>query len=134
MAKDLMERAWPKEDYGSVGSSAGAWDAGRLGKALAGSVKAWVEWEERPDDVSGGTAERETEWAEWSKQGRERIMDEAAGTVKDILHELDSREDQESSNGNGLDDDEAHAVGETLYSLAGYILHLRCGFNCHCSI
>jgi tuberous sclerosis protein 2 len=47
LERDLMERAWPKEDYTSSALSSGGsgWDAGRLGKVLAKSVEAWVEWQ-----------------------------------------------------------------------------------------
>jgi ketosteroid isomerase-like protein len=51
---------------------------------------------------------------------RERILDEVAGTLKDVLHELDSRETNVV-----LEDDEASAVGETLRELAMYIHSLR---------
>ena len=97
--RELMERAWPKDDVSG-------WDAGRLGPALHRSVEAWVMYEFARDNVVGHL--------------RERILDEAAGTLKDVLQELDSRE------GNiVLEEEEACAVGETLRQLAMYILPLR---------
>ncbi|KAF8894998.1 hypothetical protein CPB84DRAFT_1848328 [Gymnopilus junonius] len=40
---DLMEKAWPKEDYtsSSIGTGGNGWDASRLGRVLADSVGAW---------------------------------------------------------------------------------------------
>jgi hypothetical protein len=97
--RELMERAWPKDDVSG-------WDAGRLGPPLHKSVKAWVSYEFAWDGSIGFA--------------RERILDEAAGTLKDVLHELNSRETNVV-----LEDDEAFAVGETLRELAMYIHSLR---------
>ena len=94
-----MERAWPKDDVSG-------WDAGRLGPPLHKSVKAWVGYKFAWDGSIG--------------LAREKIFDEAAGTLKDVLHELDSRE-----NNVILEDDEASAVGETLHQLTIYIHPLR---------
>ena len=97
--RELMERAWPKDDVSG-------WDAGRLGPPLHKSVKAWVGYKFAWDGSIG--------------LAREKIFDEAAGTLKDVLHELDSRE-----NNVNLEDDEASAVGETLHQLTMYIHPLR---------
>ncbi|TFK37653.1 hypothetical protein BDQ12DRAFT_724108 [Crucibulum laeve] len=121
MEADLMEKAWPKEDYTSssgVGINGNGWDAGRLGKVLASSVEAWVDW------TSNGIADIETE-NEWlqnkQREDKEKIMEEAAGILKDILQELDAREDERAS----LDEEEAGVVGETLTKLAAYILPMK---------
>lgn len=106
VGKDLMERAWPKDDMGTSG-----WEAGRLGKFMAGSIEAWVDF---------GYGDLGEEWA-WVGEGKERILEEAAGTLRDILHELDSRDDEIVS----LEDDEAIAVGESLYNLAGCVFPLK---------
>jgi tuberous sclerosis 2 len=97
--RELMESAWPKEDVRG-------WDAGRLGRALSSSVRAWIECELTRDDVM--------------RLSVERILDEAAGTLKDVLQELDEREDNSV-----LEEEEANAVGNTLYQLATYIPQLK---------
>jgi hypothetical protein len=97
--RELMERAWPKDDVSG-------WDAARLGPPLHKSVKAWVAYEFAWDGSNG--------------LAREQILDEVAGTLKDVLHELNSRETNVV-----LEDDEASAVGETLRELAVYIHSLR---------
>ena len=115
---DLMERAWPKEDYASSAGGNG-WDAGRLGKVLASSVHAWVAW---GSDMLRSRGE-EDKYLSWEKQreGQDTILEEAAGVLKDILQEMDSREDDVM----GLDEEEAIVVGETLQNLAGYVLLLK---------
>lgn len=115
---DLMERAWPKDDYASSAGGNG-WDAGRLGKVLASSVHAWVAW---GSDIlrSRGEEDRYQSW-EKQREGQDTILEEAAGVLKDILQEMDSREDDVM----GLDEEEAIVVGETLQNLAGYVLLLK---------
>lgn len=93
--RDLMERAWPKEDFTMVAG----WDATKFGRVLAKSVEAWVK----------------------SDKGTESVLEEVAGTLRDILQELDARDEE----GATLDEEEASAVGETLYNLAGYIRLLK---------
>ncbi len=72
-----------------------SWDAAKLGSALSNSVLAWI-------DVDGA----------------ETILGQVAETLKDILQELDERDDDAPS----LDYEEGVAVGQTLYNLASYIL------------
>ncbi|KAF9044743.1 hypothetical protein BDZ89DRAFT_1127780 [Hymenopellis radicata] len=76
-------------------SSNMSWDAAKLGSALSNSVVAWI-------DVDGA----------------ESILGQVAETLKDILQELDERDDDAPS----LDYEEGVAVGQTLYNLASYIL------------
>ena len=118
LERDLMERAWPKEDYTSsaVGLGGNGWDAGRLGKVLTKSVEAWVEWQWIID------GERD-----WDKEraSKEDILEEAAGVLKDIWQELDARGEDDSGDSGSLDEEEACVVGETLYKLVGYVLPLR---------
>jgi hypothetical protein len=97
--RDLMER-WPKDDVSG-------WDAGRLGRILCNSVEAWVRFD--LDTINGSIV-----------MGREKILDEAGGTLKDVLQELDARDENMP-----LDEEEASAVGETLHHLATYILPLK---------
>jgi hypothetical protein len=119
LERDLMERAWPKEDYTSSALSSGGsgWDAGRLGKVLAKSVEAWVEWQ--------WVIDGERVW-ERERDSKEVILEEAAGILKDIWQELDARGEDENGDAGGLDEEEACVVGETLHKLVGYVLPLRC--------
>ena len=118
LERDLMERAWPKEDYTSsaVGLGSNGWDAGRLGKVLTKSVEAWVEWQ--------WVIDGERDW-DRERAGKEDILEEAAGVLKDIWQELDARGEDDNGDSGGLDEEEACVVGETLYRLVGYVLPLR---------
>ncbi|PPQ74531.1 hypothetical protein CVT26_007926, partial [Gymnopilus dilepis] len=86
---DLMEKAWPKEDYTSssigIGTGGNGWDAARLGRVLADAVGAWVEWS-FDEAATGSDAERRALW-EKESEGRDEILEEAAGVLKDILQE-----------------------------------------------
>ena len=110
---ELMERAWPADDFGSV--SGNGWDAGRMGHALADSVGAWIghQFRDTPE-------ERHAVW-EKEREGKDEILEEAAGVLKDILTELDLRDDD----GGAMDEEEAEAVGLTLLKLSGYVLPLK---------
>ena len=108
LQRDLMERAWPKDDVSG-------WDAGRLGRVLCNSVQAWVAFD------LDMMADRD------AVLGREKILDEACGTLKDVLQELDARDENMM-----LDEEEASAVGETLHHLATYILPLKFVFDLNC--
>ncbi|KIY72954.1 hypothetical protein CYLTODRAFT_387821 [Cylindrobasidium torrendii FP15055 ss-10] len=99
--EELMERAF--DDVNLSG-----WEAGKLGKAMADSVQAWVDLGMHAPN------------ALLLREGKERVLGEMAGTLRDIMQELDDRDEMSAR----LDDQEAVAVGETLYNLAGYILHL----------
>jgi tuberous sclerosis 2 len=99
MERDLMERAWPKDDVSM-------WDSSKLGRVLCKSVEAWVVF--NLDTGANGYS-----------AGREKILEEIAGTLKDILQEIDSRDESI------IDDEEAGAVGETLRRLASYLLPLK---------
>jgi tuberous sclerosis 2 len=118
LERDLMERAWPKEDYTSsaLGLGGNGWDAGRLGKVLTKSVEAWVGWQWIVDG--------ERDW-ERERAGKEDILEEAAGVLKDIWQELDARGEDDNGDSGGLDEEEACVVGETLHKLVGYVLPLR---------
>jgi tuberous sclerosis protein 2 len=105
MERDLMERAWPKDD-------ASLWDASKLGRVLCKSVEAWVGF--YLDMDTDGVLSSHT------ITGKEKILEEAAGTLKDVLQEIDSRDED----GN-MDDEEASAVGETLYQLASFVIPLK---------
>ncbi|KAJ7237482.1 hypothetical protein B0H12DRAFT_1190636 [Mycena haematopus] len=102
----LMERAWPSADAG-LGQS--GWEAERLGRPLSASAEAWVTF-------SNGD---EVDWQ--VRDGVERILDEVAGTLKDVLQEVDAREEDNAS----LSREEAAAVGQTLFHLAEYVLPLK---------
>ncbi|KAH7924437.1 hypothetical protein BV22DRAFT_1195912 [Leucogyrophana mollusca] len=100
LEKELMERAWSKDDISG-------WDHARLGRLLCKSVEAWVKF---------GVSEPGEEY----DMERDRMMDEAAGTLKDIFQEFDDREDSVDMN-----DEEAAITGETLRHLASYVRTLK---------
>ncbi|KAF7966756.1 hypothetical protein HWV62_37213, partial [Athelia sp. TMB] len=102
MDQTLMERAWPKDDIHG-------WEADRLGRTISSAVEAWITWNS-PNPSEGDEL----------ISGKEKILDEAAGTLKDIFQELDMRDDDSV-----LDEESACAVGETLYQLATYVLDIK---------
>ncbi|KAF9477456.1 hypothetical protein BDN70DRAFT_881149 [Pholiota conissans] len=118
---DMMEKAWPKDDYmsNSIGMGDNGWDAGNLGRRLAQSVGAWVDY--RFDDAVINEEPDPRAACERVQQGKEEILEEAAGVLKDILQELDLRDDDKAV----LDEEEAQVIGVTLLNLAGYVLPLK---------
>jgi hypothetical protein len=108
LERDLMERAWPNTEAG-IGQS--GWEAGRLGHALSTSAREWIEF-----SVSCG------EDGDWQlRDGLERVLDEVAGTLKDVLQEVDARDEDNAS----LTKEEAVAVGQTLFYLSEYLIPLK---------
>jgi tuberous sclerosis protein 2 len=126
LQKEWMEQAWPKEDFGpsSVGLGGNGWDAARMGKALADSVGAWIAYQFADFNTFNTEEERQTE-LECVRQGKEEILEEGAGILKDILQELDTRLDERAE----LDEDEARVIGLTLSRLSDYILPMKCVLN-----
>ncbi len=114
LQNEMMERAWPKDDYlsNSIGLGDNGWDAGNLGRKLADSAGAWVEYEMGCEKNAD---------SERIRQGREEILEEAAGVLKDILRELDLRDEDRGT----LDTEEAGVVGLTLLKLTGYVIPLK---------
>ncbi|KAJ6569477.1 hypothetical protein B0H19DRAFT_938421 [Mycena capillaripes] len=106
--RDLMERAWPSTDMG-LGQS--GWEAGRLGRPLSASARDWVAFCHCDGE--------ETDWQ--VRDAVERILDEVAGTLKDVLQEVDARDEDNAA----LTKEEASAVGQTLYHLAEYLTPLK---------
>ncbi|KAJ7724994.1 hypothetical protein DFH07DRAFT_854394 [Mycena maculata] len=106
--RDLMERAWPSSDAG-LGQS--GWEAGRLGRPLSASARDWVAFCHSDGE--------EVDWQ--TKDGVERVLDEIAGTLKDVLQEVDARDEDNAS----LTKEEALAVGQTLFHLAEYLLPIK---------
>ncbi|KAG1744691.1 uncharacterized protein EDB91DRAFT_199661 [Suillus paluster] len=100
LEKDLMERAWSKDDISG-------WDHTRLGRLLCKSVEAWVRFTPA-DNVEEYDMEKD------------KIMDEAACTMRDIFQEFDERED-----GVDMDDEEASVAGATLRQLAGFVRPIK---------
>ena len=123
LQKEWIEKAWPKEDFApsSVGAGGNGWDASRMGKALADSVGAWIA-HQFSDSGDHKTEEECRAEREKERQGKEEILEEAAGVLKDILQELDTRIDERAE----LDEDEARVIGLTLLKLSDYILPLKC--------
>lgn len=100
LEKDLMERAWSKDDLSG-------WDLLKLGRMLCKSIEAWAK------RASVG-------FDEAIRVDRDRILDEAAGTLKDIFQEFDERED-----GVDMDEEEATIAGETLRHLVSFVRPLK---------
>ncbi|KAF9054292.1 hypothetical protein BJ165DRAFT_700046 [Panaeolus papilionaceus] len=116
---ELMENAWAKDDYtaSSIGAGGNGWEAGTLGRALTGSVGAWVKFEVV---INSSDPDRQT-LTEKAIEGRDEILEEAAGVLKDILQELDLKDDENAV----MDEEEACVVGATLFQLSDYLLSLR---------
>lgn len=127
--QELMEKAWPRDDYIpnvgiGIGSVASGWDPRRVGSALAESVASWIDWiGEGPHTPSVIQPDRDSFRENWDRERNQadRILEEAAGILKDLLQEADSREDDNSS----LNDEEAAFVGGILFSLCKYVTPLR---------
>lgn len=95
---DLVAQAYAKDEVSM-------WDASKVGRVLYRSIQAWISFK-MDGNFAQGTS-------------REKILEEAAGTIKDVLEEVESRETPY------MDDEEASAVGETLYGLATYVLSFK---------
>ncbi|KAK7035371.1 Tuberous sclerosis 2-like protein [Paramarasmius palmivorus] len=84
------------------------WDAGRWAKPLKRCARTWIAV---PEGLSTDV--------------QERVLEELAGVVKDVLQEVDLREEYADEDngidGGGLEDDEAVVIGEVIYELAGYV-------------
>jgi hypothetical protein len=80
--RDIMAHAWPKDEVS-------VWDVGKLSRLLCKSVEAWGAY----------------------KFDADTILEEAAGTLKDLLEELDSRDESTV-----VTEEEASAVGENATS------------------
>ena len=101
--KDLIERAWSKDDLSG-------WDLLKLGRTLCKSLEAWAKRASvGPDEAI--------------HVDRDRILDEAAGTLKDTFEAFDERDD-------GVDMDEeseeASITGETLRYLISFVRPPKC--------
>ncbi|KAJ7743849.1 hypothetical protein B0H16DRAFT_1889830 [Mycena metata] len=108
IAKDLMEQAWPSTD---MGIHQNGWDAGKLGRPLSASARDWVAF-----------CHRDGEELEWQvRDGVERVLDEVAGALKDVLQEVDARDEDNAA----LAKEEAAAVGQTLCHLAEYLIPMK---------
>jgi len=123
----MMEKAWPRDDHAHAGIGIGTggssgWDARRLRPAFAESISRWIAWiGEGPHIEAHFASDTYQESWDYERQKADVILEEAAGLLKDILQEVDSREEEN----NGLNDEEAAFVGEALYSLCKYIPPLR---------
>ena len=119
---DLMAKAWPKDDYSlhSTGIGSNGWEVGSLGRALAQSVGAWVDYD--LEITTSFKPESQQMYAlENERQGKDEILEEIAGLLKDILQELDVRLEENGT----MDDEEAEVVGLALFKLSGYVLPLK---------
>ena len=120
---DLMTKAWSKDDYSShsPGIGSNGWEAGSLGRALAQSVGAWVDYNLEATTPSSKPESRQMAASENERQGKDEILEEIAGLLKDILQELDVRLEENGT----VDDEEAEVVGLALFRLSGYVLPLK---------
>jgi hypothetical protein len=124
-----MEKAWPRDDYLpnmdiGIGSIANGWDPRRVGSAVAESVCAWVDWIGEGPHTPGVTQiDKESFRENWDNERHQvdKILEEAAGMLKDLLQEADSREEDNPN----LNDEEAAFVGGILYNLCKYVISLR---------
>ena len=151
---EVIERPWPTVGSAGGGASAVAlgdpsvfskevkgyeWDTVRIGRALKWAVRTWVEFEVGLEeglpvkigvkDDNGKVEDREEK--ERLKDAVERVLEEVAGILKDLLQEVDERSDGDASwNSNDADtdvprslmeEDESVAIGEALFELAGWI-------------
>ena len=119
---DLMAKAWPKDDFSfqPAGIGSNGWEAGSLGRALAQSVGAWVDY--NLEITTSFKPESQQMFAlENERQGKDEILEEIAGLLKDILQELDVRLEENGT----MDDEEAEVVGLALFKLSGYVLPLK---------
>ncbi|KAK2462501.1 hypothetical protein APHAL10511_005471 [Amanita phalloides] len=160
---EAMERAWP-----SVGDAMGflkeaggparghEWDIVRVGRILRWAVRSWIRWEVDVDrgganrdamgmgkgKEKGKGKEREKEERLRLKEATERVLEEIAGMLKDLLQEVDERGDDDYSYdlgggagyaganpsgvaGSQMEEDESVAIGEVLFQLAGWFKGLR---------
>ncbi|TFK19370.1 tuberin [Coprinopsis marcescibilis] len=109
---DLADLAWLRHDqhrHGMVSSESSE------GEALSATIDAWVTWS--PELQS--TIESEA----WDRilEGKDSIIEESAGILKDVYQELDSRVD----GGLELDENELYPINAALRSLSKYILTLQ---------
>ncbi|KAJ3809248.1 hypothetical protein F5876DRAFT_77942 [Lentinula aff. lateritia] len=132
LSRDMLERAWPKVETSTTSFSStngNGWDAARFRKPLSRSTRAWVEFkytnqstlESARDTNAVRNGETENVNDTWVKEGKERILEEIAGILKDVIHEIESRDEDNIR----LDEEEALTVGETLFQLSGLITIYR---------
>jgi len=119
---DLMAGTWPEDHYSShsAGIGSNGWEAGSLGRALAQSVGAWVDYNLDFTDSSKPESQQMSA-LENERQGKDEILEEIAGLLKDILQELDVRLEENGT----MDEEEAEVVGLALFKLSGYVLPLK---------
>ncbi|KIK64924.1 hypothetical protein GYMLUDRAFT_70882 [Collybiopsis luxurians FD-317 M1] len=107
-------RVQEEPDPGGTGGSASASVSGTglgLGLGLGLGVA----------NTSPSTSPSTSEEGMWVKDGKERVLEEIAGILKDVVHEVESRDEENVR----LDEEESRTVGETLFQLAGYVLFLK---------
>lgn len=168
---EAMERAWPNMGgTGGVGvaplgdavgflKEAGGgpargheWDIVRIGLNLRWAARCWIDWEVGMEKGKGKGSKRaakakdDREERQRLKEATERVLEEIAGVLKDLLQEVDERGDDDYTHdyeyaggagagyaganpsgvaGSQLEEDESVAIGETLFQLAGWFRGLR---------
>ncbi|KAH8115123.1 hypothetical protein DFH11DRAFT_147335 [Phellopilus nigrolimitatus] len=96
---ERAQRAWGKD-------GADVWDARKVGVFLVRAVRAWT--------ACPAPAEKE------------RVFEEVAALLKDVLQEMDERVQDGGETGNGFNDhDTAAAVGRVLFEMTNYVKTLK---------
>ena len=166
---EAMERAWPS--VSGPGGVSGAplgdavgflkeagpargheWDIVRIGLNLRWAARCWIDWEVGMEKGKGKGSRKavkanyDREERQRLKEATERVLEEIAGVLKDLLQEVDERGDDDYTHdyeyagagagyaganpsgvaGSQLEEDESVAIGETLFQLAGWFRGLRC--------
>ncbi|PCH43039.1 hypothetical protein WOLCODRAFT_138173 [Wolfiporia cocos MD-104 SS10] len=101
LERDLMERAWSKDDTA-------AWDLLRFRSVLCRAIRAWIAHD------FAGVGESEADSA------REKVLSEIAAILKDVIQALDERNDVDD-----VDDEEVGSVGDILHELVAYVHRLK---------
>ncbi|EFI26920.1 tuberin [Coprinopsis cinerea okayama7 len=114
--QDLLDVAWLKHDHGQ---GRPATESGET-RVISSSIDAWVGWSPGLPDLGKGGSPQGDMW-DRIMEGKENILEEMAGIVKDIYQEFDSRED----GGVHVDASELDHTNDALQSLAKYIFTLR---------
>ncbi|TDL27131.1 hypothetical protein BD410DRAFT_763455 [Rickenella mellea] len=105
---ERAQRAWKKDGNAP-------WDARKIGYLLSRAVKAWISW--TPSEDAKGKDKEES-----AIVGKEKVLEEVAGLLKDVLQEMDDRAEDDYDDSY---DENASAVGEILFELANYVRPLK---------
>jgi hypothetical protein len=88
-------------------------------QTLASSIDAWIAWDTDLPEVELHSSQYQL--YEKVRDGREHILEEEAGILKDIYQEFDSREEAEVT----PNETELEPVNDALKCLATYLVSLQ---------